>query len=152
MLDFVRVSKADEMRGGEDAASTGGDLRDIKALLQDIRDASSASANADVLSLAELLSIFFAVPTLAVGFYGMNFSNMPFLQNRSAWKWLVVFCIVWVMAVSILLLRKPNSFDAFSMGGTFGNKERNARTRKLLRAGLAVLIVGVIAVASASFH
>jgi len=131
-------------------------LESIGGKLDTIKQLTEKQSHADVLSLADLLTIIFVCPTFLAGWFGMNLSNLPFVNKKDAWLWMMSICVLWVLLVLILLLNKPSSFNAVGIGDITKTHRwlSSARARQRVQVIIvsAILFVAVLLLLTRAFR
>lgn len=113
-----------------------------KELLKEIAIMLQKSNDADVISVADLLSVYLLPPAFFTGWFGMNFESMPYVHQRNSWKILLAVCLAYMCAATAVLLYRKNPYHSLFPGGTgLGLSDRQRQHVRFVMFSLALCLV-----------
>lgn len=105
-----------------------------KQLLKEIAIMMQKSNDADVISIADLLTVYLLPPAFFTGWFGMNFDNLPYVQRKNSWRILLAVCLAYMCLATAVLLYRKNPYNSLFPGGSgFGLSDRQ---RQRLQFGM----------------
>lgn len=117
-----------------------------KELLYEIALMMQRSDNADIIPLADLLSIYLLPPAFLTGWFGMNFQGLPFIDKQNSWKVLINLCFAYGCTATAILAYRKNPYSAVLPGATllgFSEAQRFRLRTVMFTGALFFLIIAV---------